>query len=349
MFAATLRGMVAHKLRLVLTTASIALGVAFLAGTLILTDTMSLAFTQLFGKIGAGTDAVVRTEAAYDQSEGSGLSRGPISASVLNQVKAVDGVRAAEGSVTGYALLTDTEGKAVLTSGGAPTQGYSLPDDVTLRGDVELRARVTHRAARTRSSSTPPRRRSTTSRSGSDIKILFRGPTQKFTVVGTVEFGGEKNLGGTTSAYFDTATAQKVLGSPDTFDAINVRAADGVSQAELAKRIDAVVPDDAEAVTGGARRQGERPTRSSEDLKMVDDDVHDLRRHRAVRRLVHHLEHVHDDRDPAVAGDRAAACGRRHPPPGDARTCSPRRCCSASAPRPSASAWASASPRGSTR
>ena len=78
MFASTLRGMVAHKVRLVLTTASIALGVAFLAGTLILTDTMSLAFDQLFGKLGAGTDAVVRTEAAYKQAEGAGLSRAPI-------------------------------------------------------------------------------------------------------------------------------------------------------------------------------------------------------------------------------------------------------------------------------
>ena len=42
-----LRGMIAHKLRLVLTTASISLGVAFLAGTLVLTDTMGLAFEQL--------------------------------------------------------------------------------------------------------------------------------------------------------------------------------------------------------------------------------------------------------------------------------------------------------------
>ena len=65
MFASTLRGMVAHKVRLLLTTASIALGVAFLAGTFILTDTMGLAFTQLFGKIGSGTDAVVRTTAPY--------------------------------------------------------------------------------------------------------------------------------------------------------------------------------------------------------------------------------------------------------------------------------------------
>src|SRR3954453_20993552 len=107
MFTASLRGMVAHKLRLVLTTMSIALGVAFLAGTFILTDTMKLAFDQLFGKIGSGTDAVVRTHAAYAQSAGVSLARSPISADVLTRVRSVDGVAAAEGSVTGYALLTD--------------------------------------------------------------------------------------------------------------------------------------------------------------------------------------------------------------------------------------------------
>src|SRR5215210_3429691 len=114
MFAATLRGMVAHKMRLALTTASIALGVAFLAGTLILTDTMALAFDQLFGKIGSGTDAVVRTHSAYTQTEGVGVSHAPVAANVLETVRHVDGVAAAEGSVTGYALLTDTHGKAVL-------------------------------------------------------------------------------------------------------------------------------------------------------------------------------------------------------------------------------------------
>ena len=81
MLTATLRAMIAHKLRVVLTTASIALGVAFLAGTLILTDTMGLAFEQLFGKVSAGTDAVVRTHAPYTASEGVGTSRAPIACS----------------------------------------------------------------------------------------------------------------------------------------------------------------------------------------------------------------------------------------------------------------------------
>ena len=86
MLKSTFRGMIAHKLRLVLTTASISLGVAFLAGTLILTDTMNLAFEQLFGKVSSGTDAVVRTEASFTQSSGVGTNRAPIASSVLDDV-----------------------------------------------------------------------------------------------------------------------------------------------------------------------------------------------------------------------------------------------------------------------
>ena len=44
MLTATVRSMLAHKVRMLLTTASIALGVSLLAGTLILTNTMGIAF-----------------------------------------------------------------------------------------------------------------------------------------------------------------------------------------------------------------------------------------------------------------------------------------------------------------
>jgi putative ABC transport system permease protein len=85
---------------------------------------------------------------------------------------------------------------------------------------------------------------------GSTIDILFRGPSEEFTVVGTVGYGGEKDLGGTSAAYFEPTTAQRVLGEPGTFDEIGVRAADGVSSETLAKRLDAAAPDGVEAVTG---------------------------------------------------------------------------------------------------
>jgi putative ABC transport system permease protein len=267
MLTTTIRGMVAHKLRLVLTTASIALGVAFLAGTLILTDTMGLAFDQLFGKVASGTDAVVRTETAYNQSDGISTSRSPIAESVLSKVAHVDGVRAAEGTVSGYALLTDNDGKAILTKGGAPTMGYSMPADKRLRGDTELLSGSAPKGpGEVAIDATSAEEHHV--RLGSKIKVLFQGPTQEFTVVGTVGFGGEKDLGGTTSAYFDTATAQKVVGVPGHFDAINVGAEDGVSQSELAHRLDAVVPEGTEAVTGHKVAK-ENSAAVAENTKMI--------------------------------------------------------------------------------
>src|SRR4051812_31509956 len=248
MLTTTLRGMVANKLRLLLTTSAIALGVAFLAGSLILTDTMQLAFDQLYGKVTTGTDVVVRQHTAYD-SGGGNASRQPVPTGVIDRIRQVDGVRAAEGAVSGYALLTDTAGHAVHAAPGAPTLGASLPSDPVLRGDVDLR------------SGRPPvgpgevvidvtSARASRIALGSTIRILFHGPARTFTVVGTVGFGGEDDLGGTTAAYFDTATAQQVLGSPAGFDHIIVSAANGVGDADLSRRLAAVLPGGVEAVTG---------------------------------------------------------------------------------------------------
>ena len=250
MLTTTLRTMVAHKLRLLLTAASIALGVALLAGTLVLTNTMGVAFDQLFGKISAGTDAVVRAEAPYTATEGVGTTRGSIAASVLDEIRDVDGVRAAEGSVSGYALLTDNDGRAITTNGGAPTNGYSMPTDTELRGDVELlsgRAPTGDHEVAIDATSAEDHGIAL----GSTIKVLFQGPTRQFTVVGTVGYGdGVKDLGGTTSAYFDGRTAQEVLGEPGQFDSIDVSAVPGVSQTELAQRLSAVIPEGTEAITG---------------------------------------------------------------------------------------------------
>src|SRR6187200_2744170 len=100
--------MLAHKLRLFLTATSIALGVAFVAGTLMLNDSMQRAFDDVFGSINSGTDVAVRAKAGPVQSEDSEEDRAPVPAELLETVRDVDGVASAEGSVTGYALLTDT-------------------------------------------------------------------------------------------------------------------------------------------------------------------------------------------------------------------------------------------------
>jgi len=58
---------------------------------------------------------------------------------------------------------------------------------------------------------------------GSRIKILFRGPAETFTVVGTVEFDGKDDMAGSSSAFFEPATAQRVLGKKGLYDSITSR------------------------------------------------------------------------------------------------------------------------------
>ena len=168
----------------------------------------------------------------------------------------------------GYALLTDNDGHAITTNGGAPTNGYSMPADEKLRGDVELLSgnapTNAHEVAIDATSA-----EDNDIALGSTIKVLFQGPTREFTVVGTVGYGdGITDLGGTTSAYFDTTTAQQVLGTPGMFNSIDVSAEDGVSQSELADRLSAVVPDGTEAVTGKAVAQ-ENAEATKENFKIV--------------------------------------------------------------------------------
>jgi putative ABC transport system permease protein len=258
MFAATLRAMFSHKLRLALTTLSIALGVAFVAGTLILTDTMTLAFDQLFGKVSKGTDAVVRQEAAYKSAN---AAHGPIPDTVLDQVRKTDGVRAAEGVVSGYALMLDKHGQAIHSAPSTPTLGANLPTDKVLSGDIAVHTghapRGPHQVVIDASSAEKHH-----IALGSAIRILFHGPTKQFVVVGTATFGGEKSLGGMTTAFFDTTTAQQLLGTPGTFQEIHVSAADRVSQSQLTAQLRSVVPDGVEALTGKAVTK-----ETSEDIK----------------------------------------------------------------------------------
>ena len=60
MWRITLKGVVANRLRYALTALAVLLGVAFIAGTFVLTDTMNSAFNGLYTQIYQGTAAVVR-------------------------------------------------------------------------------------------------------------------------------------------------------------------------------------------------------------------------------------------------------------------------------------------------
>src|SRR5262245_60121966 len=114
------KGLLAHKRRLVGTFLAVFLGVAFLAGTLVLGDTLRGNFDNLFTEANAGT-VVVRHESKLSTDPGEPDSqRGLIDASLVDRVRAVDGVAAAEPSVKGFGQLIGKNGDK-LGGNGPPT------------------------------------------------------------------------------------------------------------------------------------------------------------------------------------------------------------------------------------
>ncbi|HZB58937.1 MAG TPA: ABC transporter permease, partial [Actinomycetota bacterium] len=135
---ATLKGLMAHKLRLAATALAIVLGVSFVSGTYVLTDTITASFDSLFKQVTQGIDVAVRSEETFGGFE-TGEVRDPMPASLLERIQAVDGVRVAEGSVTGYAQLVGKDGKAV-TTGGAPSLGVSFNQDTQFTAGSTVRS-----------------------------------------------------------------------------------------------------------------------------------------------------------------------------------------------------------------
>jgi putative ABC transport system permease protein len=242
----SLRSLFLHKLRLFLTVAAVTLGVAFVSGTFVLSDTMSKAFDELYEGLTEGTDVSVRAELAYNDISTQGTTR-PLDDDLVELVAGVPGVEVAEGSVTGYALIIDKDGEPV-QPGGAPTLGASIGDD-RLSGDFAVRTgeapdapdEVALDAASARKAGYAV---------GDTATIVLEGGPQQFTVVGIVGFGETDSLAGATMAGFDIETAQRLLGKEGKVDQVNAVASEGVSAEELRDAISAELPSGVEALTG---------------------------------------------------------------------------------------------------
>src|SRR3954469_17885508 len=105
----------AHKRRLIGTFFAVFLGVAFLAGTLVLSDTLRAGIDRFFTTAYAGTDAEVRNSSSV--KNGVIDTRGGIDASLNDRVRQVPGVRDAAPVVDGYSQILGHDGKQVKTMG----------------------------------------------------------------------------------------------------------------------------------------------------------------------------------------------------------------------------------------
>ena len=247
----TIKGLLAHKRRLFTTALAVTLGVAFMAGTLVLTDTIGKTFDDLFGDVYKNTDAVVRAEAAFEGSDNAGTQRGRVDAALVDTVRRVGGVAVAEGQVQGYARLVGKDGKAIGNPQmGAPTYGANWSDAKELNPfsiEAGRPPRADNEVVIDKKSAEEGRLGV-----GDTTTVLVQGPPQQVRIAGIARFGAADSPGGASFVLFTPAAAQRLVAAPGTFDSIGVVAAAGVAQADLVGRLDPVLPAGVEAVTGDA-------------------------------------------------------------------------------------------------
>ncbi|MGD0392387.1 MAG: FtsX-like permease family protein [Acidimicrobiales bacterium] len=248
MWKVTVKGLMAHKLRLALTALAIVLGVTFISGTFVLTDTLHNTFTTLFGHVYQNVDFVVRGKAAFNDTSGT-ADRKAIPESVETTVRSIPGVAEADGSVTGVAQFVAPDGKAI-TTGGAPTPGFSFDpnDKLSVLTVVGGRAPTTPSEVAMDVGTADKYH----FKVGDHVRILLQGPTRTFTISGLVKFGTADNLAGATLAAFDLPTAQKLFGDVGHLDSINVLAEPGTNKAALQRAIAKELPPGVEVVSGQA-------------------------------------------------------------------------------------------------
>lgn len=246
MLRLSLASLWARKRRMLGTGIAVVIGVAFLVGTLVLGDTLKANFDRLFTEVSAGTNVVVRNDTAV-KSQGADDDRGLLSQSLVRTVQGVDGVADAQGQVVGYGSLLGRDGSAIGGNGPPRLAGswvtdpalnpYRLAEGRAPRADDEV---VVNRGA---------------ADAGNlhvgDVTTLQSPQPVRVRIVGIATFGDASGLGQTTFTAFTLAGAQEhVSGRPGEVSSVVVRAAPGVSDAELRDRIASVLPRGVEAITG---------------------------------------------------------------------------------------------------
>lgn len=252
MLRVTLRNLLARKLRLLLSAFAIILGVAFVGGTLVFTDTLARAFDGIVD--GSVPDGYVRpVGSTADDSGGFGTDGRTIPASVVTELEQVPGVARADGTVEGVGLfIIDTEGKLV-GGQGAPTLSFNYNDAPSMTGEPSVTIPV---GTEPEGAGEVVLDERTADAAGYDIgdtvSMVTAGPQPRIEaeLVGIAEFGGG-GLAGASLVLFDTPTAQQIfLDGEDVFDSIGLTAEPGVSQQQLVDAATGALPEGVEAVTG---------------------------------------------------------------------------------------------------
>ncbi|MDQ0795965.1 ABC transporter permease [Streptomyces sp. B1I3] len=245
MLRTAVRNVLAHKARLLMTVLAVMLGVAFVSGTLVFTDTLGHAFRNQSAKSYDDVAVAVTTWAERGDEESASIDE-----ATLGKIRALDGVAEATGRVSGFAGVADPDGK-LIGDGWSNTGSNFSPG----AGGEDAQYAFTEGTGPVRDGQVALDKETASKgryRVGDPVRVATNGPVKEYTLSGvfTTE-DGAVNAGGSL-VLFDTEVAQRLYLRPGEFKDVTVTAAAGASDQRLLDAVKPLLPKDAEAKTGAA-------------------------------------------------------------------------------------------------
>ncbi|MEV8034457.1 FtsX-like permease family protein [Streptomyces sp. NPDC086182] len=252
-----------HKRRFAGTFFAVLLGVAFLAGTLVMGDTLRAGFDTMFGNATKGTDAVVRSaDTITTPGESQGV-RAPVATDLVRAIERTPGVAAAAPDIQGAGQLIGSDGKPI-GGQGPPTLAANWIDDPKLNAYQLAEGRAPAKSGEVVVN------RGTAEKGHlkiGDTTVLRTPDPVRVTIVGLATFGGEDGMAQVTFTGMTQSDAEKYLtAKPGEAASIRVRAGPGVGQDELVSDLTPVLPEGVEAITGQESAQENTDMVSSQFL-----------------------------------------------------------------------------------
>jgi putative ABC transport system permease protein len=225
----------ARRVRALTTTLAVVIGVAFVAGTYILTDTTFAAFDEIFEDSLAKTDVVITAKEEVRQETGETPS---FDATVLPKVKQVDGVRVAVGQIFTVGAFFDEENEQIGTPFAPKFITSNIPESLETQTYVEGRKPRTAKEASLDQSAAEEAGLGL----GDRLKLASVERVASYEIVGLTKLG-EASWGGASIAALTLPEAQRITDKRGEFDQVLVAADEGVSEETLKKRVQRRVGD----------------------------------------------------------------------------------------------------------
>jgi putative ABC transport system permease protein len=249
-----LRGLAQRKLRAFVTALAVLLGVAFIAGSYVLTDTINRSFDDIFEEAYAGTDVAVSPSTT---GQGEQIDLPPFPEETLDRVREVEGVETAAGGIFTTVRFVDEQGEQLSAAFAPEFVSSTAPEP------FETLTYTDGRPPRTANEASIDE--STADREnfeiGDTLRIAGQAGVKDYEIVGLQRLGSTSS-GGSSTAQLTLEEAQRLTEKQGQLDGISVQAAEGVSPSELARRIDQVLPARLTVETGTQAAE-----RQSQDIK----------------------------------------------------------------------------------